>query len=63
MYFSDFNAKKCDAIRIAIEAWLKQGKINEHEYFFILGSFLNNIDKYANTTADSDANLKNVKKT
>lgn len=22
MYFSDFNAKKCDAIRIAIENWL-----------------------------------------
>ncbi|HIU82188.1 MAG TPA: DNA adenine methylase [Candidatus Ornithoclostridium faecavium] len=62
MYFSDFNAKKCDAIRIAIESWLKQGKINEHEYFFLLGSLLNSIDKYANTASVYGAYLKTLKK-
>lgn len=62
MYFSDFNAKKCDAIRIAIEEWLKQSKINEHEYFFLLGSLLNSIDKYANTASVYGAYLKVLKK-
>lgn len=62
MYFSDFNAKKCDAIRIAIDEWLKQGKINEHEYFFLLGSLLNSIDKYANTASVYGAYLKTLKK-
>lgn len=62
MYFSDFNAKKCDAIRIAIDEWLKQGKINEHEYFFLLGSLLNSVDKYANTASVYGAYLKALKK-
>lgn len=62
MYFSDFNAKKCDAIRIAIENWLQQEKINEHEYFFLLGSLLNSIDKYANTASVYGAYLKKLKK-
>lgn len=61
-YFSDFNAKKCDAIRIAIETWLKQDKINEHEYFFLLGSLINSIDKYANTASVYGAYLKTLKK-
>lgn len=62
MYFSDFNAKKCDAIRIAIETWLKQCKINEHEYYFLLGSLINSIDKYANTASVYGAYLKTLKK-
>ena len=62
MYFTDYNAKKCDAIRIAIENWLLEGRINEHEYFFLLGSLLNSIDKYANTASVYGAYLKNIKK-
>ena len=62
LYFSDFNAKKCDAIRITIEDWLNQGKINENEYFFLLGSLLNSIDKYANTASVYGAYLKKLKK-
>lgn len=62
MYFSAFNAKKCDAIRIAIEDWLEQGKINENEYFFLLGSLINSIDKYANTASVYGAYLKKLKK-
>ncbi len=62
MYFSDSNAKKCDAIRIAIENWLSAGSITKHEYFFLLGSLLNSIDKYANTASVYGAYLKNLKK-
>lgn len=61
MYFSDFNAKKCDAIRITIEDWFTQKKINEHEYFFLLGSLVNSIDKYANTASVYGAYLKKFK--
>lgn len=63
MYFSDFNAKKCDAIRITIEYWRNKGRINEHEYFFLLGSLINSIDKYANTASVYGAYLKKLKKT
>ena len=62
MYFSDFNAKKCDAIRIAIEDWFNQDKINENEYFFLLGSLINSIDKCANTASVYGAYLKKLKK-
>lgn len=62
MYFSEYNAKKCDAIRIAIEDWFKQDKINENEYFFLLGSLINSIDKYANTASVYGAYLKKLKK-
>lgn len=62
MYFSEYNAKKCDAIRMTIEEWFRQGKINESEYFFLLGSLINSIDKYANTASVYGAFLKKLKK-
>ncbi len=62
MYFSDENAKKCDAIRIKIEEWKKFDYINENEYFFLLGSLINSIDKFANTTSVYGAFLKSLKK-
>ncbi|MBQ8298375.1 MAG: DNA adenine methylase [Clostridia bacterium] len=62
MYFSDYNAKKCDAIRKTIEKWFKDGKINENEYFFLLGSLINSIDKCANTASVYGAFLKQLKK-
>lgn len=62
MYFSAYNAKKCDAIRITIEEWYNNGKINENEYFFLLGSLINSIDKYANTASVYGAYLKSLKK-
>ncbi len=62
MYFSDYNAKKCDAIRIAIDSWFNNGKINENEYFFLLGSLINSIDKCANTASVYGAFLKQLKK-
>ena len=62
MYFSEYNAKKCDAMRIAIEEWRNQGEIDENEYFFLLGSLINSIDKYANTASVYGAYLKKMKK-
>ena len=62
MYFSEYNAKKCDAIRTAIEDWLACGKITKNEYFFLLGSLINSIDKCANTASVYGAFLKKLKK-
>ena len=62
MYFSDENAKKCDAIRITIEQWYQNREITDHEYFFLLGSLINSIDKYANTASVYGAYLKRLKK-
>ena len=62
MYFSDFNAKKCDAIRTKIEQWKQENYISENEYYFLLGSLINSIDKYANTASVYGAYLKNLKK-
>lgn len=62
MYFSDENAQKCDAIRIKIEEWKKSDYINENEYYFLLGSLINSIDKFANTASVYGAFLKSLKK-
>lgn len=60
-YFSDYNAMKCDAIRKEIDLWLKIGKINQEEFYFILGSLIDSIDKCANTALVYGAYLKNLK--
>lgn len=62
MYFSDNNAKKCDAMRQKIESWKTDGEINENEYFFLLASLINSVDKYANTASVYGAYLKKLKK-
>lgn len=60
-YFSDINGKKADAIRIQIEDWKKNKLINENEYYFLLATLLENIDKTANTASVYAAFLKNIK--
>lgn len=62
LYFSDENAKRCDAMRKEIERLLKSGEIDENEYFFLLASLINSIDKYANTASVYGAFLKKLKK-
>lgn len=62
MYFSAENAKKCDAIRSTLEIWKDNGNINLNEYFFLLGSLINSIDKCANTASVYGAYLKQLKK-
>lgn len=61
-YFSDYNGKKCDAIRIEIEKLYNNKKITEGQYFYLLASLINSIDKYANTASVYGAFLKHLKK-
>lgn len=63
IYFSDENAMKCDAVRMKIEEWFNNNNINENEYYFLLASLLENIDKCANTASVYGAFLKDIKKT
>jgi adenine-specific DNA-methyltransferase len=62
LYFSNANGKHCDAARQKIENWYVKNKINEDEYYFLLTSILESIDKYANTTSVYGAYLKKLKK-
>lgn len=62
MYFSDENAKKCDAIRTAIEEKHIKNEITDGEYYFLLASLINSIDKYANTASVYGAFLKTLKR-
>ena len=61
-YFSDFNGKKCDAIRQELEKLYKNKEINKHQYNYFLASLINSIDKYANTVSIYGAFLKSLKK-
>lgn len=61
-YFSDENGRKCDAIRTKIEDWKNNEKINEDEYYCLLCSLLESIDKVANTASVYGAFLKELKK-
>jgi len=61
-YFSDENGLICDAIRQKIEMWKKNGLISGDEYYFLLTSLLESIDKYANTASVYGAFLKHLKK-
>ncbi len=61
LYFSNENGAKCDAIRTKIESWYKENKINRNEYYFLLTTLLENIDKVANTASVYGAFLKKLK--
>ena len=62
-YFSDDNGKRCDAIRTEIEKWKKEKLINANEYYFLLATLLETVDKHANTASVYGAFLKQLKKT
>ena len=62
LYFTAENGKKCDAIRERIEQWYNEKKINDDEYFYLLASLLESIDKKANTASVYGAYLKKYKK-
>lgn len=61
-YFTDYNGRKCDAIRQEIEQLYVKKEISESEYYFFLASLINSIDKYANTASVYGAFLKHIKK-
>jgi adenine-specific DNA-methyltransferase len=62
-YFSDENGMRCDAIRQKIENWKKEKLISDDEYYFLITSLVESIDKYANTASVYGAFLKKLKKT
>lgn len=62
-YFSDDNGMKCDAVRQKIEDWKKADLISDDEYYFLITSLVESIDKYANTASVYGAFLKKIKKT
>lgn len=61
LYFSDENGLKCDAIREKIEIWYREHKITDNEYYFLLATLIENIDKVANTASVYGAFLKKIK--
>ena len=61
-YFTDKNGMKCDAIRIELELLKNSNKIDFDQYYYLLASLINSIDKYANTASVYGAFLKNTKK-
>ncbi len=61
-YFSDENGKKIDTIRIKIQKWKQNNKINDSQYYFLLASLLESADKVANTASVYGAFLKHLKK-
>ncbi|HET8803929.1 MAG TPA: DNA adenine methylase [Aequorivita sp.] len=60
-YFTSENGQKIDAVRLQIEAWKKDSKITEDQYFFLLASLLESADKVANTASVYGAYLKHIK--
>jgi len=62
-YFSDENGMRCDAIRQKVEKWKKEKLISDDEYYFLITSLIESIDKYANTASVYGAFLKKLKKT
>jgi len=62
-YFSNKNGMRCDAIRQKIEKWKEQNLISDDEYYFLITSLVESIDKYANTVSVYGAFLKKLKKT
>ena len=60
-YFTDRNGKKCDAIRTEIERLYQTGDISEKQYYSLLASLINSIDKFANTASVYGAFLKHIK--
>ncbi len=62
-YFSDENGKRCDAIRQQLEDWRASHLINDDEYFLLLASLLDALDRVANTASVYGAFLKHLKAT
>ena len=61
-YFSDENGKKIDTIRIKIQKWYDDKKIDDDLYYFLLASLIESADRVANTASVYGAFLKHLKK-
>lgn len=60
-YFTDENGKRCDAIRLQVKEWHRNERISQDEYFYLLASLIEAIDKVANTASVYGAFLKHIK--
>ena len=58
MYFTESNARKIDDIRITIENWHNERKLNSDEYFYLLASLIEAVPFVSNTTGTYGAYLK-----
>ncbi len=58
MYFQNENAIKIDIIRITIENWRREGRINEEEYFYLLALLIAAVPYVSNITGVYGAYLK-----
>lgn len=61
-YFSDENGMRGDAIRQKIQKWKEKKQISDDEYYFLIASLIESMDKYANTASVYGAFLKKLKK-
>lgn len=62
LYFSDYNGKKADSIRQRIQQLYDNEDITEDEYYFLLASLLQSLDRNANTASVYVSFLKKLKK-
>jgi len=62
LYFTKENGQKIDAMRVQIERWWTDKKIQEDLYNFLLASLIESADKVANTASVYGAFLKKIKK-
>lgn len=58
MYFQNKNAIKIDIIRITIEDWYENKKINDDEYYYLLSSLIAAVPYVSNITGVYGAYLK-----
>ncbi|QHJ69223.1 DNA adenine methylase [Planococcus halotolerans] len=58
-YFTDYNAKKIDAIRTEINYWFENAFINDNERALLLSSLMFAVNKVANISGTYGAYLKN----
>lgn len=61
MYFTDYNGKKCDSIRNELDK-IRGHQIDDSQYYWLLASLIESIDKRANTASVYGAFLKSFKK-
>lgn len=62
LYWTKENGMRCDAIRTEIEIWKNKHLINDNEYYFLLATLMEAVDKVANTASVYGAFLKKIKK-
>lgn len=60
-YYSRRNGMLCQAVRDTLQAWKRQGWVDEREFHVLLASLLESMDMVANTASIYGAFLKHLK--